>query len=401
MRIALVAGPGGVGATTVAAVTAVAAAEQGRRTVLLSGDPSVDAVLGNPADDERPAARSPRSTLTVRRPDAQVMVTRAWPAITGYLSALGVDGDLDPAELSSIPAAQPLAVLLEIAAVARSGAADVLVVDAGASAVSLLAAAETLGFLTDLLVPIPLRIIRQVGGLSTHPAGEAEDQPADRLGDLLGELVLAQSVLCDPQFSAVHLVTGPGALRIAAARRMVPLLALYGAGLGRVIVNRLTKRSSAAAGDVAGWAAETVIIPEQSAEPTGGALNALAHSIFGDRDPLAVSAAPALTEARADAVDGGSETFTEQTFTKQTFTMQIPLPLADKAALNLARSDDDLLITVDRRTRRVELPSLLQRCTVTGAAFADDALSVSFEPDPERWPQALAANAAGSSDGAS
>ncbi|MDQ2847683.1 MAG: hypothetical protein M3Y77_15335 [Actinomycetota bacterium] len=390
MRVAVVAGPGGAGTTTVAALTAVAAAAQGRRTVLMSADPSVEAVLAVPADERPSDDPSSRRKLTVRRPDALRMTTKSWPAVGGYLSSLGIDGDLDPGELAGIPGAGALAMLLEIAAVARSADCEVLVVDVGSSVVSLLALPESLGFLTDLLVPTPLRIIRQAGGRFSRPAAEPTDQQADRLGELLGELLLAQAVLCDPDICSVHLVTGPEPLRMAAARRMIPLLALYGAGLGRVIVNRVPKRRAAIVGRVvADWPAEIVSIAEQAAEPTGAALDALAHTVFGDRNLLSVSVAPALAEARADAVDDETGAF----------TMRIPLPLADKAALDLARSDDDLLITVFSSTRRVELPSVLRRCAVTGATFADDALTVGFLPDPDRWPQALATSPGGAASG--
>ncbi|MDQ6657559.1 MAG: hypothetical protein M3Z00_04925 [Actinomycetota bacterium] len=383
MRVALVAGPGGAGTTTVAALTAVAAATQGRRTVLMSADPAIDAVLATPVDARASDNTSPRPRLTVRRPDAVRMTTRSLPGIGRYLASMGVDGDLDPGELAGLPGAGMVAMLLEVAALARSGDCEVLVVDAGSSAVSLLALPETLGFLTDLLVPTPLRIIRQAGGLFTRPTAEPTDQQADRLGELLSELLRAQAVLCDPDICGVHLVTGPQPLRTAAASRLVPLLALYGAGLGRVIVNRVPKRgATTVSGVVAEWPAEIVSIAEQQAEPTGPALDALAHTVFDDRDPLSVAVAPALAEARADAVDDETGAL----------TMRIPLPLADKAALNLARSDDDLLITVFSTTRRVELPSVLQRCAVTGATFADDVLTVGFLPDPARWPQALVAS---------
>ncbi len=67
----------------------------------------------------------------------------------------------------------------------------------------------------------------------------------------------------------------------------------------------------------------------------------------------------------------------------------MPLPLADRGQVQLSRAGDDLVITVGSHRRRIALPSLLQRCTATGARFDTDALVVAFVPDPARWPDAL------------
>jgi arsenite-transporting ATPase len=366
MRSALVVGPGGAGASTIAALTAVAAAQQGRRTVLLSPDPTMDALLGDPAPG-----------LSVRRPDAAARAADAWPTVSRYLSAAGVSGDIDPAELASLPAAGTIAILLDIAAIVAAGDCDALIVDAGSSAVELLSVPESIGQLSDRLLPVPLRILSQFGGLF-DPRPMPSDPPAtgeaDLLGDLVGRLMQAQAVLTDPAICSVHLVTGPEPRRRAAARRMVPQLALCGSGLGRVLINRSTGT------DLAGeWPTEVLEIPAQSAEPVGAALKALAATVFAATDPLAHSVGPALTEPRVRQ-NGDS------------FQLDIAVPLADRTELDLARSADDVLITVAGHTRRFELPSVLQRCTISGARFTDDGggmLQVSFVADPQRWPRAL------------
>lgn len=76
------------------------------------------------------------------------------------------------------------------------------------------------------------------------------------------------------------------------------------------------------------------------------------------------------------------------------FHWQIPLPGANRAHLDLRRTGSDLVLTVYRATRRIELPSVLQRCELIRAALRDDdpestVLELTFEPDPARWPQGL------------
>lgn len=366
MKVALVAGPGGSGVTTVAALTAVAAADRGRRTLLLSSDPLIAPILGA-ADRER---------LRLVRPDAAADITAARGRLTGYLKALGIESDVDPAQFATLPGMHQLATLFAVAAAARSGEYDALVLDAGTGLVDLLALPETVGRLTDTAIPTPMRILRQVSNLfGGRPAGPV-DPSADLIGDLLDRLLLARAVLIESTGAAVHLVTDPRPLRRAAAVRLVPMLAVHGAGLGRVVHNNSTGDDDGRDSAGPGWPAETLVIGREPAEPVGAALDALARTVFADRDPLEVTAGPALIEPLVERTDTG-------------FRLQIAAPMADRTALGLARSGGDLLITVHGRTRRTELPSVLRRCVVQNAEFEGGTLTVTFRPDPAQWPQAL------------
>jgi len=399
MKIALVTGPGGAGGTTISALTAIALARSGSATALISSDMSMPAVLGEPAIAARPG-------LTVLRPDPAARAIDAWPSISGYLSALGVDQDIEPSDLAGLPGAIAVSTLLEIAAAAGAGDYDTVVVDAGSSAVELLAAPESIGNLIDRLLPTPLRILRQLGGLCAGRPGQSGDAgPVDLIGQLLARLVLAHALLTDPAVTSVQLVVGPERLRSASAARMLPTLAVCGAGTGRVVLNRrglLTDRELA--DQAAYWPAELLVVPEQPTEPVGPALDALVDTLDLIAEPLPAGIGPAVAELEVSRQGNG-------------FLAKIPVPLAERAALHLARSGDDVLITVAGHTRRIELPSVLQRCTIVGAEFIGAggagspgaggagspgaALLVRFVPDPGRWPQELAAFAtAGAAAGA-
>lgn len=389
MKIALVTGPGGAGSTTISALTAIALARSGSATVLISSDMSLPAVLGDPTVAGRPG-------LTVLRPDPAARAADAWPSIGGYLSALGVGQDIEPSELAGLPGALTVTTLLEISAAAGAGEFDTVVVDAGSSAVELLSAPESIGNLIDRLLPTPLRILRQLGGLRAGRLGQPGDAgPVDLIGQLLARLVLAHALLTDPAVTSVQLVVGPERQRSASASRMVPTLAVCGAGIGRVVLNRrglLTDRELA--DEAVCWPAELLVVPEQPTEPVGPALDALVDTLDLTSEPLPAGVGPAVTELVVSREGNG-------------FRTEIPVPLAERASLHLARSGDDVLITVAGHTRRIELPSVLQRCTIVGAEFIgaaeggspDAALLVRFAPDPGRWPHGLAAFAAAGAAG--
>ena len=49
----------------------------------------------------------------------------------------------------------------------------------------------------------------------------------------------------------------------------------------------------------------------------------------------------------------------------------------------------DLVVTVGDVRRRIALPSVLRRCTVSGARFDHGRLLIGFDADPDQWPQSL------------
>lgn len=362
MRTALIAGPGGVGSSTVAAATALAASRSGR-TVLVSSDPDVAHLLGDHADD-----------VVVVRPDVAAAADGVSTTLTGLLAPFGVQDTVEAAELAALPGARSLATVATLTAVLRSGDAVNLVVDGGSSAVELLSVPELVGHLTDRLLPPAARILRGVGSLF----GRSTAGPADPVGALLDRLLPGAAVLSGASLS---LVTDPRPLRDAATRRLVPQFALFGLGPGRIVVNGPDRGRATTSAAVQAWTqrcptAAVTAAPMLDDAPAGEALSGWARSVFADLDPMDVVAGPALVEP-PEIPDGDG------------YRWNLSLPLADRADLDLVRSDDDLVLSVGGVTRRLELPSVLRRCTITGAEYTGGALSVSFVPDPARWPGVL------------
>lgn len=353
-RLILVAGPGGSGSTTVAALTALhVAAERQAETVLVSADPLAEQILtGTEQPDGDPDLHN---GVRLRRaePDADAS------ALLDLLDALpgGAAGDpLDASELGSLPGAAEIWVLLAVADELRRERAAV-VVDAGSALPQLLRIPEALALLADRLLPAPLRLLQ---ALRRGSPGAAAAGTVDRL---LGRLLAVHAALTDPVLCRFLLVAGATGMRQQLTRRLALLSALYG------------------------QPARLLDIARQPAEPVGDRLAELAR-----RCPLPVDGAvdPERVGPDADpamAPDGE-------------WHWRIALPGARRDELALSRSGDDILLTVVGHTRRVELPSVLTRCTVLGAQHTDAGLLVRFAPDPARWPEALLPEAADGRAGA-
>lgn len=349
-RLILVAGPGGSGSTTAAALTALqVAAQRQSETVLVSADPLAGQIL---TGTEHPDGDSgPRNGVRLRRAEPDGDAT----ALLDLLDALpgGAAGDLlDASELSSLPGAAEIWLLLAVADELRADRAAV-VVDAGSALPQLLRIPEALALLADRLLPAPLRLLQ---ALRRGSPGAAAAGTVDRL---LGRLLAVHSALTDPALCRFLVVAGGTGMRRQLTRRLALLSALYG------------------------QAARQLDLPREPAEPVGDRLAELAR-----RSPPAWEGAADLERVGPDAdpirgPDGE-------------WHWRIALPGARRDELDLSRSGDDLLLTVVGHTRRVELPSVLTRCTVLGAQHTDAGLLVRFAPDPARWPAALLPDAAGS-----
>ncbi len=399
MRIALHTGKGGVGKTTISAVTAVACAAGGARTLLLSTDPahSIADVLAVPVHaDPTPVPGVPG--LWAAQVDTRGRFEQSWAHIRGYLvGVLAARGmaEVQAEELTVLPGAEEIVALLELRRLAESGDFDVIVVDCAPTGetLRLLALPETIGFYAQRLLGAPQRVLRTIAASLTGSAGTAPNATVrDAVGELLAELMAARALLADPAVTGVRLVLTPERVVVAEARRLFTALSLHGFRVESVTVNRLLprgvggeflRRQREGQRDALIQVRESFAdlpvrqVPQSPVEPIGAQrLSEMSREIFAGVDPLEGGAAPIGIEV------GGSEGW---------YQLSLPLPLAERGDISLSRSGTDLVLTVGDVRRRIALPSVLQRCSTEGARFDNGRLIIDFAADPELWPASLAA----------
>ncbi|HVQ95710.1 MAG TPA: ArsA family ATPase [Mycobacteriales bacterium] len=385
-------GKGGVGTTTVAAATAALLARRGQKTLLLSTEPtrSLGDTLGEPLG---PQAREIDGGLAALSIDPQRRLQASWQTVLDYLGGPG------PAAVSSVateettvlPGAADVLALLELRDLTAGGKWDTVVVDgpSAAATVALLALPETLTWYVRRAFPIERRIARAM-----RPGGGAGG-PADRLLDaatrLAAELAEIRTVLADPSRTQLRLVLTPEATVLADARRTVTALATHGHRVGGIVANKVIPAPTGPAPDPwrAGWAASqrrqlaelagsfpgVPVRPAsyRPAEPVGlRALHDLAREVYGTDDP---ATGPPPEPASTIDRDGAE------------YLLRLPLPFADRSDVDLARSGDELVLTVAGARRLLTLPSGLRRCITVGAVLRDGTLTVRFRPDPAQWPR--------------
>jgi arsenite-transporting ATPase len=398
--VLLVAGKGGVGKTTLAAATAIAAARDGARTLVVSTDPahSLTDVLGmtgatGRAGEWRTAAApvpvpGVPGRLDVLQIDTRARLDSAWSTVRrtigGLLGGAGVD-PLVAAEIAAVPGVDDVLALLEVGA--HAPGYDAVVIDCAPTAetLRLLALPEALDRLVSRGFPIDGRIARLLG-----PSGMSEStvEALDALEQLARELSAVRDLVTGPT-SAVRLVTTPERVVLAETHRARTTLAMLGHHVDGVVVNRvavgdewpevLSSRHREMLVSARDRFAELPVrfAPYAGAEPIGiAALTELADVVLGTADPLDLGAARAVTDVRADG-DGWS--------------LDVSVPGAGAEDLDVAVTDDgDLVVDLGPHRRVIALPPLLRRCEVSGASLdltdAGQVIRVHFDRDLAHWP---------------
>ena len=388
MRVLLFTGKGGVGKTTTAAATAVLAASRGMKTLVLSTDPahSLADALGVPLGAEPTVVDGALCAMQV---DVQRAFERSWRDVQDYLRSVleraGVDA-LQAEELTVLPGAEEVLALLELRKQAASGRYDLVVVDCAPTGetLRLLALPEALSWYVDKVFPLHRRAMKVVRPLLSRVATIPEDGVFDAVARLHAELSEVRALLTAPSTS-VRLVLTPEAVVIAEARRTLTSLALYGYRVDGLVANRVVPLSDDPW--MSGWASAQAALlgairddvaplqvlesPYAPGEPVGlDALLAFGEVLYADTDPTDVVPTEELLQVSRDS-DG--------------FLLSLSLPLARLEDLVLARSGDDLVVTLGGHRRLLSLPSALRRCTVGGARLVEGRLVVRFEPDPALW----------------
>jgi len=384
LRIILYTGKGGVGKTSVAAATALKAASEGKKVLVMSTDPAHS--LSDAFDEEvGPEPRQMAQGLWAQEMDQSSMIEEYWAEIQNYLTAVFEwQGTTDVAadELARLPGMDELFGLLAVRRHHREGGYDALILDAAPTGetLKLLSLPDQMSWYVEKILPVQRRVAsiarplaRRTKALPPLPE-DSVFAAGQRFYDALAEV---EEVLTDRENASVRLVVNAEKMVVAEARRAYTYLNLYDYGVDAVVVNRLLP--------------ETVRDPyfeewrraqehhmrtiRDSFEPIPiltarlferemyglEALSELAGEIFDGADPLEV-----MFRGETHSIvkrDGGYE-------------VVLSLPFVEKESLELSKRGAELLVRVGSYRRNILLPDSMARLAAAGASFEDGKLYV-------------------------
>ncbi len=390
MRIVLVTGKGGVGKTTVAAATALAAADQGYRTMVTSTDPAhslADALTVNLGSDPTQVV----DNLDGQQIDTQRQLDKYWGSIRRQLMDVldwGGAGGIEAEEFLIFPGMDELFALLEVNHHARSGQYDVVVVDCAPTAetLRLLSLPEVLSWYFDRVLPTERKIMRAARPILSRMTDLPlpNDDVFSAAQSIFQSIEGVKELMGNPEVTSARLVVNPEKMVIDEARRTYSYLGLFGYGVDGVVVNRVLPD------DVTDpyfdrWRAiqkgHLDVIDEAFAdiprlrlrlfddEMVGvDRLRRMSRELYEESDPIADF--EATSPFRIVERDGG-------------ITMELDVPFVEKADLDVFRKGHELYIQLGPYRRSFILPDALHRREVTRARLDGGSLSVAFS-DPDQ-----------------
>jgi arsenite-transporting ATPase len=391
MRTLIFTGKGGVGKTSVAAATALRAADMGLRTLVMSTDPAHS--LADSLDLEGPLGPDPvRITATLDALEVSIYhdIESNWGIVRQHFSQLmaeqGVEGILAD-EMSILPGMEEAFPLIRIKKHKDAGDYDLLVIDCAPTGetLRLLSAPESfkwaIGMLRGaekyLIKPLIRPMSRITPGLNKMVAPSEVYEAVD---DLFRQMEGVTETLANPLETSIRLVMNPEKMVIKESQRALTYLSMYGMTVDMVVVNKILPMDQDS-GYLNHWKeiqqrylqdVEQSFVPlpirrvPYYAEEVVGLekLRVMGQDIYGDSDPTAVL----YREAPMDISklhDG-------------TYRVKLKLPFADVNQLDLFQNGDELVIQIGDFRRVITLPTSLAGQEAGQAEMDGDWLIVPF-----------------------
>jgi arsenite/tail-anchored protein-transporting ATPase len=385
MRIVLVTGKGGVGKTTVAAATALAAADGGHRVLVTSTDPAhslADALEVGLGSD--PTLISER--LYGQQIDTRLQLDRYWGSIRRQLIDVldwGGAAGIEAEEFLIFPGMDELFALIEVNRHARSGEFDVVVVDCAPTAetLRLLSLPEVLSWYFEKVLPTERRIMRAARPLLSRITDLPipEDEVFNAAQSIFESVEGVRELMSQPEVTSARLVVNPEKMVIDEARRTYSYLGLFGYGVDGVIVNRVLpewvsdpyferwrtiQKGHLDSVDEAFADVPRLRLRLFDDEMVGlDRLRLMAGELYEGADPI--TSFEAKSPFRIVEAEG-------------VVTMELDIPYIERAELDVFRQGNELYVQAGPYRRSFILPDALHRRDVSRARLDQGTLRVDF-----------------------
>ncbi|OAN47600.1 arsenic-transporting ATPase [Chloroflexus islandicus] len=391
MRTLIFTGKGGVGKTSVAAATALRAADRGLKTLVMSTDPAHS--LADSLDLEGPLGPEPvRITKNLDALEVSIYhdIESNWGIVREHFAQLmaeqGVQGILAD-EMSVLPGMEEAFPLIRIKKHKERGDYDLLVIDCAPTGetLRLLSAPETFKWAINMLRGAERFVIKPI----LRPMSKinptlnkmvAPPEVYEAVDDMFRQLEGVTATLANPLETSIRLVMNPEKMVIKESQRALTYLSMYGMTVDMVVVNKILPLDQDS-GYLNHWrdvqqrylqdVEHSFVplpirrVPYYPEEVVGlEKLRQMGDDIYGDMDPTAVL----YDRAPLDIAKVGDKYY----------RVKIRLPFADVSQLDLYQNGDELVVQIGDFRRVLTLPTSLAGLEAGQAEMEGEWLSVPF-----------------------
>ena len=388
-RILLFTGKGGVGKTTCAAATAQRAAEQGKKTLILSSDPAHS--LADALDQELgPEAQEIQERLFAQEVDLYYSMKKYWGHMRELMLTVfrwqGVD-QIAAEEMAALPGMNEGSVLLWLEQALREEDYDLIVVDSAPTGetLTLLTLPQVTQWWLAKAFPFQKAAVKSIGFGVRKTTGIPLDKGYEELEVIFEKLERVQKVLATNKTTSIRLVMNPEKMVIEEARRAYTYLQLYGYGVDSVVVNRVLPEDKVPENSFfedyvqsqRGYLEDIeqsfrplpiLTVPHLGTEVFGRErLSRIADAMYDDSDPTAVLHDEPTFKVREE---------------DDAYVLDLHLPFVEDEEVDVHHRGDQLIVQVANQRRNYILPNFLSYFTLMSHTLADGWLHVRFESDP-------------------
>ncbi|MBN2271813.1 MAG: ArsA family ATPase [Sedimentisphaerales bacterium] len=386
MRIILFTGKGGVGKTTVAAASAMRAAELGHKTLVVSTDAahslgdSLDVRLGN-------APTKVADNLWAQEVNVLEEIATNWKTVQEYIASFfksrGVE-DILAEEMAVLPGMDELFGLLHIHRAKESRQYDCVIVDCAPTGqtLRLLSLPEVAHWWMQKIFPVERKVAKTLRSMRkktilTIPI--PDDEVYASIQKLFDNIDALKDLLSEPKSTSVRIVLNPEKIILEETQRAYTYLSLYGYPVDCVVANRILpdevtdayfstwrKTQSKYMAKVESVFSPLPVLQSKlmRSEIVGAKqLARLGADIYGNDDPVKV-----YYDQKPQQIIKGQDGY----------VLVLQLPFVKKGGLDILRNEDQLTVRIGNYRREILLPATLCLLEVGKATLEENELRISF-----------------------